>query len=73
MPLSDAAYRGAKSDSSGKARKLTDGGGLYLHIAPGGGKLWRMRYRFDGKEKLLSFGPYPYSDPCRRQGATGQS
>lgn len=59
MPLSDATCRGAKPDSSGKPRKLTDGGGLYLHVAPGGGKLWRMRYRVDGKEKLLSFGPYP--------------
>lgn len=59
MALSDAACRGAKPDPSGKPRKLTDGGGLYLHVAPGGGKLWRMRYRFAGKEKLLSFGPYP--------------
>ena len=59
MPLSDTACRGAKPDPSGKARKLTDGGGLYLHVAPRGGKLWRMRYRFEGKEKVLSFGPYP--------------
>ena len=33
--------------------------GLYLHVQPGGSKLWRMKYRHQGKEKLLSFGPYP--------------
>ena len=59
MPLSDAACRGAKPDPAGKPRKLPDGGGLLLFISPSGGKLWRLRYRFDGKEKLLSFGPYP--------------
>lgn len=59
MPLSDAACRGAKPDPSGKPRKLPDGGGLLLFVSPSGGKLWRMRYRFEGKEKLLSFGAYP--------------
>ena len=59
MPLTDAACRNAKPDSSGKPRKLADGGGLLLFVAPGGGKLWRLRYRFEGREKLLSFGPYP--------------
>ncbi|MFN4153640.1 MAG: tyrosine-type recombinase/integrase [Paracoccaceae bacterium] len=59
MPLSDAACRGAKPDPTGKPRKLPDGGGLLLFVSPSGGKLWRMRYRFDGKEKLLSFGAYP--------------
>jgi len=38
---------------------LFDGGGLYLVIEPSGSKLWRMKYRFNGKEKLLSFGKYP--------------
>ena len=59
MPLTDAACRGAKPDPSGKPRKIPDGGGLLLFVSPSGGKLWRMRYRFDGKEKLLSFGAYP--------------
>ncbi|MGQ0565982.1 MAG: tyrosine-type recombinase/integrase [Gemmobacter sp.] len=59
MALSDAACRGAKPDPSGKPRKIPDGGGLLLFVSPSGGKLWRMRYRFDGKEKLLSFGAYP--------------
>lgn len=59
MPLTDAACRGAKPDPSGKPRKIPDGGGLLMFVSPSGGKLWRMRYRFDGKEKLLSFGAYP--------------
>jgi hypothetical protein len=59
MPLTDAACRGAKPDQTGKPRKIPDGGGLLLFVSPSGGKLWRMRYRFDGKEKLLSFGAYP--------------
>ncbi|MBI5593926.1 MAG: DUF4102 domain-containing protein [Deltaproteobacteria bacterium] len=42
-----------------KPFKLFDGGGLYLLVAPTGGKLWRMKYRFNSKEKLLSFGIYP--------------
>ena len=36
--------------------KLSDGGGLYLHVTATGSKLWRMAYRFEGKQKLLSFG-----------------
>lgn len=39
--------------------KLSDGGGLYVLIRTNGSKLWRMKYRFDGKEKVLSFGSYP--------------
>ena len=42
-----------------KDYKLADGEGLYLLIRPNGSKLWRMKYRFDGKEKLLSLGRYP--------------
>ena len=42
-----------------KDYKLADGGGLYLLVRPNGSKLWRFKYRFDGKEKLLSFGRYP--------------
>lgn len=42
-----------------KQIKLFDGGGLFLLIAPTGGKLWRLKYRVDGKEKLLSLGAYP--------------
>jgi integrase len=42
-----------------KAYKLSDGGGLHLLVQPTGSKLWRLKYRFAGKEKLLSFGKYP--------------
>ncbi|HEM7526653.1 TPA: tyrosine-type recombinase/integrase [Providencia rettgeri] len=39
--------------------KMTDGGGLYLEVNTNGSKAWRMKYRFGGKEKRLSFGMYP--------------
>lgn len=57
MPLSDTAIRNAKPTA--KPRKLTDGGGLYIEVAPSGGKWWRFKYRFEGKEKRLSLGVYP--------------
>lgn len=38
---------------------MGDSGGLFLYITPAGGKLWRLKYRVDGKEKLLSIGAYP--------------
>ena len=58
--LSDTGIKKAKPGD--KARKLSDGGGMYLHIESvekGGGKLWRYQYRFDKKQKLLSLGKYP--------------
>lgn len=42
-----------------KDYKLTDGEGLYLLVRPNGSKLWRFKYRYAAKEKLLSFGAYP--------------
>ncbi len=57
MPLTDTAIRNAKP--SEKARKMFDGGGLYLEVAPSGGKWWRLKYRCGGKEKRLSLGVYP--------------
>ena len=42
-----------------KEYRLSDGGGLYLVVKPNGGRLWRWSYEFNGKEKLLSYGPYP--------------
>lgn len=42
--------------------KLSDGGGLQLWIEPRGAKLWRLAYRFDGKQKKLAIGPYPAVD-----------
>ena len=57
MPLTDATIRTAKPGS--KPVRLFDGGGLYIEISPAGGKLWRLKYRFDGKEKRLALGSYP--------------
>ena len=57
MPLTDTAIRSAKPEK--KTRKLFDGEGLYLEIAPSGGKWWRLKYRFEGKEKRISLGVYP--------------
>lgn len=55
--LTDAAIRNAKPAT--KPVRLFDGGGLYLEVAPAGGKWWRLKYRFGGKEKRISFGVYP--------------
>lgn len=57
MQLSEFSIRKAKPAE--RPIKLADGGGLHLLITPNGSKLWRLKYRFAGKEKLLSFGPYP--------------
>ncbi|MDP3678428.1 MAG: integrase arm-type DNA-binding domain-containing protein, partial [Methylotenera sp.] len=57
MTLTDIAIKGAKPKD--KPYKLSDGGGLYLEVAPSGGKWWRYKYRFGGKEQRLSLGTYP--------------
>jgi integrase len=57
MPLTDVAIRSAKPQA--KRFKLFDSGGLHLLFTPTGGKWWRWKYRFAGKEKGLSFGVYP--------------
>ena len=38
---------------------MFDGGGLYLEVSPAGGKLWRLKYRFNGREKRLALGLIP--------------
>lgn len=48
-----------KATPADKPIRLFDGRGLYLEISPTGGKLWRFKYRFDGKEKRLALGKYP--------------
>lgn len=58
QPLSETEVRTAKSNSE-KSVYLFDGEGLFLHITTGGSKLWRMKYRFAGKTKMLSMGKYP--------------
>src|SRR6516162_7828082 len=57
MPLRNVAVRNAKPVA--KPRKLSDGGGLHVLIQPTGGKLWRLAYRFAGKQKTLALGVYP--------------
>lgn len=58
MALSDTGCKSAKPTE--KAYKMYDTGGLYLHVMPHGTKLWRMKYRYLGKEKTLSLGIYPH-------------
>ena len=78
MPLTDTAIKKAKPEA--KQRKLYDQRGLFLLISPKGGKWWRFKYLFDGKEKLLSLGTYPdvslkdardRRDEARKQVAAG--
>ena len=57
MPLTDTAIKNAKAAE--KPLRLFDGNGLYLEVSPSGGKWWRLKYRFAGKEKRLSLGVYP--------------
>lgn len=57
MPLTDTQIRAFKPED--KPRRYADEKGLYLEVAPSGGKWWRFKYRFGGKEKRLSLGIYP--------------
>jgi integrase len=56
--LSDAKVRNAKARA--KQFKISDGDGLFLLVMPNGSKYWRLKYFFNGKEKLLALGVYPY-------------
>lgn len=55
MALTDFTIKNAKPRA--KAYKLGDGGGLFIQINPSGSKLWRMKYRWEGREKKLAIGP----------------
>lgn len=55
--LTDARLRTLKPTE--RTQKLADGGGLYIELTPQGSKLWRLAYRFDGKQKKLALGKYP--------------
>jgi integrase len=57
MAITDMAIRNAKPRE--KEYKLSDSGGLYLLVSPAGGKLWRLKFRVDGREKKLAIGAYP--------------
>lgn len=78
MALTDTSIKNTKLTE--KTQKLFDGRGLYLEVTPKGSKRWRFKYRFMGKEKLLSVGLYPEislkvarerRDNLRRQVAEG--
>ncbi|MBA5777030.1 tyrosine-type recombinase/integrase [Stappia sp. F7233] len=58
MPLTDAKIRNLKTPETEK--KISDGHGLYLLLKPAGGRLWRVAYRFGGKQKALALGQYPH-------------
>src|ERR1700722_10142564 len=57
MPLTDTMARNAKP--AAKTVRMFDRDGLYLEISPRGGKWWRLKYRYAGKEKRVSLGVYP--------------
>ena len=57
MKLSDTFIRHVTAN--GKVQKHSDGGGLFLYVTPTGKKSWRLAYRFAGRQKLISLGPYP--------------
>ena len=57
MKLTDTAIRNAKP--ADKSYKMSDGSGLYLEVTPSGGKYWRQKYRFNGREKKLAHGVHP--------------
>lgn len=69
MALSDVLIRTAKAID--KPIKLFDGGGLFLQVTPAGGKWWRLKYRFAGKE--MSRGIAPISSRRSRTSQTRQS
>ena len=57
MPMTENQAKNAKPRD--QAYKLADAGGLFMLVQPNGARLWRLKYRYGGKEKLLSFGAYP--------------
>ena len=57
MALTNVDIKNAKP--KGKTYRLYDEKGMYLEVTPRGGKLWRLKYRYNGKEKRLSIGTYP--------------
>src|SRR5258705_3282850 len=71
MSLTDTAIKRTRPDT--KTLKLFDGGGLYLEVAPSGGKWWRLKYRFGGKEKRISLGVYPDVSLAKARGRRNES
>jgi integrase len=71
MPLTDTAVRGAKAGN--KPQKLSDGGGLFLLVQPSGSKLWRLAYRFGGKQKTQALGVYPNVSLAQARGGRDEA
>ncbi len=69
--LTDIKCRTEKA-VGGKEKKIGDGFGLYLLVKPSGSKLWQMAYRFNGRQKKLSFGIYGSDDEGRVSLATAR-
>ena len=63
--MTEVAIKNAKADA--KPLKLFDSGGLFLRVTPTGGKWWRLKYRFNGKEKLLNLVIHPDVPLAARQ------
>lgn len=59
MPLTVTACKNAKPREDGKPLRLSDEKGMYLEVMPTGAKYWRLKYRFNGKEKRLALGVFP--------------
>ncbi|MGD0231164.1 MAG: integrase arm-type DNA-binding domain-containing protein [Syntrophorhabdales bacterium] len=57
VQLSDAKVKNAKPEKM--EYRLFDGGGLFLLVTPSGGRYWHFKFRFEGKERRISFGTYP--------------
>lgn len=58
-PMAESGKLTAVAIKAAKPGKHFDGGGLYLEVLPNGAKYWRLKYRFGGREKRISFGVYP--------------
>jgi len=71
--LTEEVVKNAKINPT-KDYRLSDGGGLYLVVTKSGGRLWRWSYEFNGKERLLSYGQFPFVsiDEARRLHAAAQ-
>ena len=63
MPLTDLKLRQLKPAAA--PYRQSDGGGLFIEVRPGGSRLWRLAYRFGGKQKLLALGSYPETPLAR--------
>lgn len=59
MALTEVACKNARCPDDKSRVRLSDANGLYLEVTPAGGRYWRWKYRFAGKEKRLALGVYP--------------